>query len=102
VSSILLFAPLTFNGVEPGWLGLLLRFITRILLIPIVAGIAYEIIRWSAANDSNPVVRALITPGLLLQKLTTREPDDSMVEAAIAALEPVLAADKMAVNQPIN
>jgi uncharacterized protein YqhQ len=102
VISILLFAPLTFNGVEPGWLGLLLRFITRILLIPIVAGIAYEIIRWSAANDSNPVVRALITPGLLLQKLTTREPDDSMVEAAIAALEPVLAADKMAVNQPIN
>jgi uncharacterized protein YqhQ len=102
VISILLFAPLTFNGVEPGWLGLLLRFITRILLIPIVAGIAYEIIRWSAANDGNPVVRALITPGLLLQKLTTREPDDSMVEAAIAALEPVLAADKMAVNQPIS
>ena len=80
----------------------MLRFITRILLIPIVAGIAYEIIRWSAANDGNPVVRALITPGLLLQKLTTREPDDSMVEAAIAALEPVLAADKMAVNQPIS
>lgn len=93
VISIILFAPLTFAGVEPGWLALLLRFVTRLLLIPIVAGIAYEIIRFSARHDKNPVMRGLITPGLLMQKLTTREPDDKMVECAIAALRPVLAAD---------
>ena len=93
VISIFLFAPLTFAGVEPGWLALILRFATRLLLIPIVAGIAYEIIRFSARHEKNPVMRALIAPGLLLQKLTTREPDDRMVECAIAALRPVLVAD---------
>lgn len=96
VISIFLFAPLTFAGIEPNWLALLLRFVTRLLLIPIVAGIAYEIIRFSARHEDNPVMRALITPGLLLQKLTTREPDDEMVECAIAALGPVLAADRAA------
>lgn len=93
VISIILFAPLTFAGVEPGWLALLLRFVSRLLLVPFVAAIAYEIIRFSAAHDKHPLMRALITPGLLLQKLTTREPDDQMVECAIRALEPVLAAD---------
>ena len=93
VISIILFAPLTFAGVEPDWLALLLRFITRLMLVPIVAGIAYEIIRFSAAHDKNRFMRMLITPGLWLQKMTTREPDDSMVECAIAALSPVLAAD---------
>lgn len=96
VISIFLFAPLTFAGIEPGWLALLLRFVTRLLLIPIVAGIAYEIIRFSARHEDNPVMKALIAPGLLLQKLTTREPDDGMVECAIAALGPVLAADRAA------
>jgi uncharacterized protein YqhQ len=93
VISIILFAPLTFSNVEPGWLALLLRLLTRLLLIPIVAGIAYEIIRFSAAHDDKPLMRLLIAPGLALQKMTTREPEDGMVEAAIAALAPVLAAD---------
>ncbi|MBI3958345.1 MAG: DUF1385 domain-containing protein [Chloroflexi bacterium] len=93
VISIFLFAPLTFAGIEPDWLALLLRFVTRLLLIPIVAGIAYEIIRFSARHEKNPVMRALIAPGLLMQKLTTREPNDGMVECAIAALRPVLAVD---------
>lgn len=93
VISILLFAPLTFAGVEPGWLALLLRFVTRLLLVPVVAGIAYEIIRFSAAHAGNPIMRALVAPGLALQRMTTREPDDGMIECAIAALEPVLAAD---------
>lgn len=98
VISIILFAPLTFAGVTPTWLALLLRFVTRILLVPFVAAIAYEIIRFSAAHDQNPLMRALITPGLLLQKMTTREPDDQMVECAIRALEPVLAADGVLVR----
>lgn len=93
VISIILFAPLTFAGIAPVWLALFLRFVTRLLLVPFVAAIAYEIIRFSAAHDQNPIMRALITPGLLLQKLTTRQPDDQMVECAIRALEPVLAAD---------
>ena len=93
VISIFLFAPLTFSNVEQGWLALLLRFVTRLLLIPIVAGIAYEIIRFSAAHDNHPLMRLLIAPGLALQKMTTREPEDGMVACAIAALKPVLAAD---------
>lgn len=93
VISIILFAPLTFSNVEPGWLALFLRFVTRILLIPIVAGIAYEVIRFSTAHQDHVLMRMLIAPGLALQKLTTREPDDTMVACAIAALRPVLASD---------
>ena len=93
VISILLCAPLTFSMVEPDWLALLLRFVTRLALVPVVAAIAYEIIRFSAAHEGNPIMRMIITPGLWLQKMTTREPDDGMVACAIAALEPVLVAD---------
>ncbi len=101
VISILLFAPLTFAWVESTWLALILRFVSRLLLIPVVAGIAYEIIRFSAGHEDNPAMRLLIAPGLLLQKLTTREPDDGMVACAIAALEPVLAADGVAVKTAV-
>lgn len=69
---------------------LLWRILSRILLIPVIAGLAYELIRLSAAHRRNPLVRALLAPSLLLQRLTTREPDDSMLEVAIAALEKVL------------
>lgn len=93
VISIVLFAPLTFAWIEQTWLALLLRFISRLLLIPIVAGIAYEIIRFSARNEDNPFISQLIKPGLLLQKMTTREPDDGMVEVSIKALLPVLGED---------
>jgi len=93
VISIILFAPLTFKGVQPAVLALVLRFVTRILLVPVVAGISYEILRFSTAHQSNPLMRAFIAPGLALQKMTTREPDDNMLECAIAALKPVLAAD---------
>jgi len=99
VISIILFAPLTFVGIQPVWVALALRFATRLLLIPFVAGIAYEIIRFSAAHEGNRMMRLLISPGLALQKLTTREPEDGMVEAAIAALIPVLAADGVEVEK---
>ncbi len=104
VLSIILFAPLTFSGIQPQWLALPLRLLTRILLVPVVAGIAYEIIRFSAAHDQHPLMRALIAPGLALQKLTTREPDDNMLECAIAALKPVLVADGivLAASQPMG
>ncbi len=64
--------------------------LSRVLVIPLVAGIAFEFIMWSAKNQNNPVVKVLIWPGLQLQKLTTREPTDEMVEVAMASLKKVL------------
>ncbi len=63
---------------------------SRVVVIPLVAGIAFEFIMWSAKNQSNLVVKVLIWPGLQLQKLTTREPTDEMVEVAMASLKKVL------------
>lgn len=71
-----------------GWPELWLRILSRILLLPVVAGIAYEMIRFSS-RSKNSIVRAAIMPGLWLQYLTTREPDDSMIEVAIASLNAV-------------
>ena len=92
VLSIILFAPLHFNFIE-GPLAYVARLASRLLLIPVVAGISYEFLRYSAKHKDNPVIKILIAPGLGLQRLTTREPDESMLECAIAALLPVLAAD---------
>lgn len=83
VVSIFLFA---FLGKQVLWW----RFLSRLLLMPVVAGISYELIKLSGCHSSHPVARFLIAPGLWLQKLTTREPDDSQLEVAIRALEGVL------------
>lgn len=66
----------------------LLRVVVRILLVPVIAGVSYEFIRL-AGKSENPVVLTLSKPGLWLQNLTTREPEDDMVEVAIAAVEAV-------------
>jgi uncharacterized protein YqhQ len=95
--SIVLFAPLHFNFIE-GPLAYVARLGSRLLLIPVVAGISYEFLRFSAKHQANPVVKVLIAPGLALQRLTTREPDESMLQCAIAALVPVLAADGIEVE----
>lgn len=71
-----------------GWPDLWERILSRILLLPVVAGISYEIIKFSG-RSRNPVVRVAVLPGLWLQKLTTRQPDDLQVEVAIKALEAV-------------
>ena len=63
-------------------------------LMPVVAGISYEIIRYAGNHIEHPWVRRAILPGLLLQKLTTREPDDSQIEVAIASLKAVLPPDE--------
>ena len=65
-----------------------LRVVIRLLLIPVIAGISYEIIRLAGRSDSLPV-RMISAPGMLLQKLTTREPDAEMAEVAIASVEAV-------------
>lgn len=64
------------------------RVLIRIALIPVIAGISYEIIRL-AGRSNNILVRIISAPGLWLQRLTTKEPDESMVEVAIAAVEAV-------------
>jgi uncharacterized protein YqhQ len=64
---------------------------SRIVLLPLIAGISYEFLKWSAKNDDAPIVKAIITPGLALQRLTTREPDDSQLEVAIRSMNEALA-----------
>ncbi|MBR6469273.1 MAG: DUF1385 domain-containing protein [Lachnospiraceae bacterium] len=65
-----------------------MRVVLRLVLIPVIAGISYEIIRLAGRSD-NPIVRVLSAPGLALQKLTTREPDDEMIEVAMVAVDAV-------------
>lgn len=72
-----------------GWPELWLRIVSRIVLLPVVAGISYEIIR-VAGCSTNPIVHAAILPGLWLQYLTTRPPEDEMVEVAIESLKAAL------------
>jgi uncharacterized protein YqhQ len=66
---------------------------SRILLVPVVAGLSYEAIKWAAARIDRPWVARLMAPGLALQRLTTREPSPAQVEVALTALQLVLAAD---------
>ena len=73
---------------------LLTRIASRLITIPIVAGISYELMKFGSRHYDNPLVKALVAPGLALQRLTTREPDESMLEVAVAALQSVLAAEE--------
>ena len=98
VLSILIFSLLGTHG----WVFMIL---SRIIVIPLVAGIAFEFIMWSARNHSNPLVKVLIWPGLQLQRLTTREPSDDMVEVAMASLKKVLVMEeesRIAPNEATN
>jgi uncharacterized protein YqhQ len=98
VLAIFVFAPIGL----PAWYWLLL---SRILGIPLIAGLSYEVIKWAGRNRRKGWVRALMWPGLMLQNLTTREPDESQLEVAIAALEAVLAVEtpeQAAAEQPIE
>lgn len=79
-----------------GWPSLWERIVSRIILMPVIAGVSYELIRYAGAHTDNPLVRIAITPGLLLQKLTTRQPDDSQIEVAIASLKAVVPPEDLA------
>jgi uncharacterized protein YqhQ len=89
VVTVLVFAPL-------GRLPLGYRLLSRLALLPVIAGIAYELIRLTARLAHHRWVSALIAPNLVLQRLTTNEPDDSMLEVAVAALQAVLADEQPA------
>jgi uncharacterized protein YqhQ len=73
-----------------------IRILSRIALIPVIAVISYEIMKFGAVHINNKVVRVLLAPGLMLQSMTTREPDDSQIEAAISALNEVIEIDQTA------
>jgi uncharacterized protein YqhQ len=78
---------------------LLMRLASRILLLPLISGIAYEWLKFSARHEETWWARILVAPGLAMQKLTTREPDDEMVEVAIVALKRVLEEDGLQAAQ---
>jgi len=73
-----------------------IRILSRIALIPVIAAISYEIMKFGASHIGNKVVRVLLAPGLMLQSITTREPDDSQMETAISALKEVIEIDEAA------
>lgn len=83
-----------------GWGSFLERFLIRIILIPVISGITYELIKWLGKSDSK-ISKIIAAPGLKLQELTTKEPDDSQIEVAIAALRAAegLPEEKMAIDK---
>jgi uncharacterized protein YqhQ len=87
IVAIFTFAPIGL----PAWY---LLVASRILGVPLIAGISFEVIKWAGRNRGKPWVRAIMWPGLQLQKLTTREPDHSELAVAIAALDAVLAVER--------
>ena len=93
VVAIFVFAPIGL----PAWYWLVA---SRILGIPLIAGISYEVIKWAGRNRGKRWVRGLMWPGLMLQNLTTREPDRDQLAVAIAALEAVLAVEDPAAEAP--
>jgi uncharacterized protein YqhQ len=85
--SVVLFALL---GTPDLWL----RIISRIALIPLIAGIAYELLRLGGRHPNSPLLKLIVAPGLLLQTLTTRYPDRSQMEVAIASMNELLSRER--------
>ncbi|MBA7618844.1 hypothetical protein ES703_26176 [subsurface metagenome] len=88
IISIVVFA---LVGLHSPWLMVL----SRIVLVPVIAALGYEVIYFGARHINNGLVRAILAPGLWLQALTTKEPDDSQLEVALSALERVVEADQL-------
>jgi hypothetical protein len=66
---------------------------SRVVLIPVIAAVGYELLRWGARHRRNPIVRAIMWPGILVQMITTRQPSVDMIEVAIVSMEEALRAD---------
>ncbi len=85
-----------FTGVTEGPLRFVLIVLTRIVLMPIIAGVSYEItVRWAGSRPDNPLVRVILWPGMQMQRLTTNPPDEGMLECAIAAMNIVLKREEL-------
>jgi len=93
--TLVLMSVLLFSLLGP--LPIIWRLASRVLLLPVLAGLAYEYIRWTASHLELPLVRLLVRPGLALQHLTTREPDLPMLEVAIAAFNAMRLQERQAV-----
>ncbi len=91
ITSIAVFSIVPRHALSEGILPVLETVFFRLLLLPIVAGVAYEILKWAGSNRDKAWAQALIAPGLWTQYLTTRVPDDSQLEVAIASLDAVWA-----------
>lgn len=90
--TLVLLSIIIFSALGP--ISMVWRLVTRILFIPVLAGIALEYIRWTANHLDNPFVQFLIKPNLALQHLTTRVPDSSMLEVAIASFQSMRKAEQ--------
>jgi uncharacterized protein YqhQ len=86
---VMIISIFVFSFIPQSWL-FVYKFLSRLILIPLIAGISYEILKLSARMEHNVLMHVLIQPGLLLQRLTTREPDEAQIEVAVRALEEVL------------
>lgn len=81
------------------YMDVVLLILARIVLMPVIAGVSYEItVRWAGSHPDNPLVKVVLWPGMQLQYLTTREPDDGQLECAIAAMQAVLAHEKLSAS----
>lgn len=78
-----------FSLIPKAW-PFLYKALSRVVLLPLIAGISYEFLKWSAKNDQHPLVKMVVAPGLALQRLTTREPDDDQLEVAIRSVKEAL------------
>ncbi|GAB4485260.1 MAG: DUF1385 domain-containing protein [Thermodesulfovibrionales bacterium] len=80
---------LVFSFIPQDW-PFLSKFLSRIIFVPLIAGTSFELLKLSAKWQHNPVMHLLVYPGMMLQRFTTREPDESQLEVALAALREVL------------
>ena len=80
----------------------MMNFGLRVLFLPLIAGIAYEFLKWSAKKVSNKIMNMLVTPGLWFQRLTTKEPDHKQLEVALSALRQALALEENSKNKVVD
>jgi uncharacterized protein YqhQ len=93
IFAVLIIAILVFSLV--GKPGLPMLIASRILLLPVIASLGYEFLYVTSRHCNNPLMKVLLTPGLWLQSLTTREPDDQQLEVALESLKAVIAEEKV-------
>jgi uncharacterized protein YqhQ len=83
----------TFSFIPQAW-PFTYKFLSRVILIPVIAGVSFEALKLSSKLKNNPFMSMMIFPGLMLQKLTTREPDDAQIEVAIRAIEEAISIEE--------
>ncbi|WP_026841191.1 DUF1385 domain-containing protein [Citrifermentans bremense] len=86
---VMLVSILVFSLIPKLW-PFYLKAGSRVVLLPVIAGLSYEVLKWTAKHDNHALVKLIISPGLALQRLTTGEPDDSQIEVAIKSMEVAL------------